>query len=302
MSINIQKIKKWVNMMLGNSSYHVNQDEGKIYSTTEIKGYYNNLTEKVTRFGLQGDQVPKTVVDTGDEILFPIAIFQYGLAAYDLFLLGEGDREDRASKVIACANWALNNQQSDGSWKTFSYEDPRHPYSSMAQGEAISLLVRAYNIVSNDEYLNCAKKALKFMLLPIEAGGTTLYKDKDIFFYECTHEPLILNGWIFSLWGVLDYYKFFNDEKSRTVYETSIKSLKKKLPVFDLGYWSKYEEGRRISSPFYHNLHIAQLRVMHDLTGDETFSYYAELFEKYQANKVYRWRAFIKKAVQKVME
>ena len=87
MGINKQKIKKWTNMLLGNSPYHVNQNEGKAYSKTEICGYYNNLTEKVSRFGLPGDTVPMTVVDSGEKTYFSIAIFQYGLAAYDLLLL-----------------------------------------------------------------------------------------------------------------------------------------------------------------------------------------------------------------------
>ena len=30
------------------------------------------------------------------------------------------------------------------------------------------------------------------MLLPIEKGGTTKYVGKDIFFYEYTHQPLII--------------------------------------------------------------------------------------------------------------
>jgi hypothetical protein len=86
-------------MMLGRSSYHVNQDEGKLYSKNEIKGYYNNLTEKVTKYGKPGELVPKTVVDTGEEIYFSIAIFQYGLAAYDLYL--ENDSSKMKEIVIA---------------------------------------------------------------------------------------------------------------------------------------------------------------------------------------------------------
>lgn len=32
MGVNFQKIKKWINMMIGKSSYHVNQNKEKIYS------------------------------------------------------------------------------------------------------------------------------------------------------------------------------------------------------------------------------------------------------------------------------
>lgn len=298
MSVNIQKLKKWTNMLLGKSSYHVNQNEGLIYSKTEIKGYYNNLTEKVTRFGLEGNQIPTTVVDSGEELYFSIAIFQYGLAAYDLYLLNND--VEMAEKTLACAEWAVTNQQQDGSWVTFFYENKEHPYSSMAQGEGISLLLRAYQIKPDDRYLTTAKLALEFMLIPKENGGTTKYDGEDVYFYECTEDPLILNGWIFSLWGVMDYYKFFKDEKAKKILDATLISLEKKLPDFDLGYWSMYEDGMRICSPFYHSLHIAQLNVMYELTGNIVYSDYAGKFSGYQRRWINRKRAFITKAFQKV--
>jgi predicted RNA-binding protein with PUA-like domain len=38
-------------------------------------------------------------------------------------------------KIIACSNWAVDNQEQNGAWNTFSYDNKEHPYSSMAQGE-----------------------------------------------------------------------------------------------------------------------------------------------------------------------
>lgn len=301
MSINMQKIKKWANMMMGKSSYHVNQDEGKIYSKTEIKGYYNNLTEKVTKYGLETNNVPKTTVDTGKTIYFSIAIFQYGLAAYDLYLI-DNTKIDMLEKAISCANWAVDNQNEDGSWITFEYENPEHPFSSMAQGEAISLLIRLYLQTKEDKYLNSVKKAFEFMIKPLNEGGTTKYENEYIYFYECTEDPLILNGWIFSIWGVLDYYKYFKDDKSKEILDKTINTLVTKLPDFDIKYWSKYEDGKRICSPFYHKLHISQLKVMYKLTDIEIFKEYAEKWEKNEKNKLFKFIAFIKKVNQKIFE
>ena len=36
-------------MLSGKSVWHVNQDIGKCFLKDEIKGYYNNMTEKVTK-------------------------------------------------------------------------------------------------------------------------------------------------------------------------------------------------------------------------------------------------------------
>lgn len=300
MAISVYKIKKWMKMLLGNSVFHVNQGEGKSYSLNEVKGYYNDLTEKITRFGLQDDSVPKSFVDTGEEIYFSIAIFQYGLAAYDLFL--QNDDQSMLGKVRACADWAVANQQNDGGWETFAFQDKEHPYSSMAQGEAVSLLVRAYKAFGDSIYKVVADKALDFMLRPVEDGGTTVYKDNGIYLHECTHKPCVLNGWIFSAWGLLDYAKAFNDDKILKVWDDTVRTMAVSLPNFDNGYWSKYTPIKTIASPFYHNLHIAQLNVMYKLTDNIVFAEYAKRFEKYQHCWVCRKRAFLNKAWQKIMD
>lgn len=288
-------------MLLGNSVYHVNQSEGKVYSVDEIRGYYNDLTEKVTRFGLENDDVPKTVLDNGEEIFFSIAIFQYGLAAYDLYLMN-GD-ESMLRKTLACADWAVTNQEESGGWITFAYKSLEQPYSSMAQGEAISLLSRAYIITQDDKYIECARKAKEFMLIPLEKGGTTSYFGEDVYFHEYTMEPVVLNGWIFSLWGIFDYYKLTKDEALKEILDATLKTLHKSLEKYDIGYWSVYDIGQeRICSPFYHQLHIAQLRVMHKLFDDVIYKEYADVWENYQKNGWNRNRAFLKKAVQKILE
>lgn len=300
MAVNIYKIKKWINMLSGKSVHHVNQDEGKIYSKTQIKGYYNNLTEKVSRFGLSGNEIPKSFIDTGEEIYFSIEIFQYGLGAYDLYLLNHDKK--MFSKTLACADWALEHQKENGGWETFSKETPQHPYSSMAQGEGISLLLRVYEETQEFKYMEATEKAMKFMLKSVEEGGTTRYIGNEIYFMEYTHAPLVLNGWIFSIWGLWDYWKETNDVKSKKILFQTIHTLENELPKFDIGFWSKYEEGKRICSPFYHRLHIAQLRVMYELTEIEAFREYANKWEKYSNSFIKSKCAFIIKSWQKIVE
>lgn len=300
MGISIYKIKKWAKMLAGNSISHVNQGIGKVFSVDKVEGYYNDLTEKVTKREELGDQVPISSVDTGETLYFSIEIFQYGLGAYDLYLLTKESRY--LQKVKATAEWGVNHQQEDGSWVTFSYENPNHPYSSMAQGEGISLLIRSHLAFGDERYIAAAKKALDFMLKPLEEGGTTKYTEEDVYFYECTEDPLILNGWIFSLWGVMDYCKVFPETGVSDLLNRTLKTLEKRLPDFDLGYWSKYEDGKRICSPFYHKLHIAQLNAMFELTGKQIYREYTVKWASYRKKKINRIRAFAVKAAQKVFE
>lgn len=299
MGISVYKIKKWYRMLAGKSISHVNQGVGTCYSKTEVAGYYNDLTEKVMRDN-PDILVPKYHVDTGEEIYFSIGIFQYGLAAYDLLLKTGEDLYKK--KLLACADWAVENQKEEGGWVTFAYKNAEHPYSSMAQGEGISMLIRAHTVTQDDRYMQAARKAKDFMLKPISEGGTTEYRKDDVLLYEDTDNPIILNGWIFSLWGLYDYSKYTKEKEAAAALAATLKSLKKKLSDFDMKYWSRYEDGKRISSPFYHKLHIAQLKVMYDLFGDEVYKEYADKWDACQRSFWKPKKAFVKKALQKISE
>lgn len=299
MGISIYNIKKWYKMMVGESIAHVNQGVGKCYSKEKIAGYYNDLTEKVTKDD-PSILIPQYYVETGDKIYFSIGIFQYGLAAYDLYLTTHD--EVYKNKLIACADWAVENQQDNGAWLTFVYKNNNAPYSSMAQGEGISMLIRATIVTEDTKYINATHRARKFMLKSIDEGGTTEYKGKNVIFYESTNNPVILNGWIFSLWGLFDYYKYVNDDETKIVLCNSLETLKSMLPDFDVKYWSKYDMGRRICSPFYHKLHIEQLNVMYDLFGDNIYKEYAEKWDGYLRSFWKCKKAFCVKAIQKIFE
>ena len=287
-------------MIFGKSNYHVNQGVGKCYSKETIKGYYNDLTEKVTRFGNNDDSIPVTVLDNGEKMYFSTTIFQYGLASYDLYLMNK--ETSFLKKMINCADWAVDNIEQNGGWVTLAFENEKEPYSAMSQGEGISLLIRAHIETQTPKYLDCARKAMELMLTDICDGGVISYKDDEITLYEYTYRPLVLNGWIFALWGMYDYYKYFQDEKVQNIFERALDSFKKNLPKFDAKYWSKYDIEKRIASPFYHKLHIAQLRVMHDLYEDEIYKEYADKWEKYQKSFWKPKKAFVKKALQKIFE
>lgn len=301
MAITMYNIQKWYRMLTGNSIQHVNQGLGKIFSISELKGYYNDLTEKVSNLqDLDHSGIPLFSVDSGEKIYFPIMIFQYGLGAYDLYLLS-GD-ESMLEKAKKCADWAIECQNENGSWDTFTYEFPHHPFSSMAQGEATSLLLRVYMNCKNKKYLSSAKKAISFMLLDINEGGTTEYIGGDVFFHEFTHKAVVLNGWIFSIWGLYDYNIVCGNSDTKSVFRQTVYSLMKHLDDFDNGYWSMYDCEGVITSPFYHNLHIAQMKGMYSITNESIFLERAERWSKYKQSLFNRSISFSKKVYQKLIE
>lgn len=303
MSINLYNIKKWYKMLNGSSLQHVNQGIGKCYSKNEIKGYYNDLTEKIKDEQILDDKgIPLLKVDNGNNIYFPIMIFQYGLGAYDKYLLSDKKDKKMLEKVISCAMWALKNQELNGAIKNFEYKYPKNPYSSMAQGELVSLLLRTYLETKDIVYKESAIKAINFMILDIKNGGTTEYIGEKIYFLEYTHLPVVLNGWIFSLFGIFDYLLLTKDKIVQQIYNHSLYTLEKELYKFDNEYWSMYNSENIIASPFYHKLHISQLYVLYDLTGIKKFKEYAIKWDGYLNKKYNKNKAFFIKVFQKILE
>ena len=289
-------------MLLGRSVLHVNQDLGKEFRPGYLEGYFNNLTEKVLMQSnlVDSDELPLLETESGEFVEFPVAIFQFGLGAYDLYL--ETGKTAYYNKFIQCCNWAINKQEASGAWNNFYYIYPDSPYGAMCQGEGCSLLLRAFKETGDEKYYEMAKKAIDFMLIPIEDGGTTEYVDSDVVFMEYTNQDVVLNGWIFAIIGLYDFVLVSGCDRYQELLKKTWDSLMNSLSRFDNGFWSLYSGDKKIASPFYHSLHIAQLQAVYLITQDERAFNMCQIFMDYQKSIIKRIRAFFTKALQKICE
>lgn len=297
------QIKRWYLMLTGNSVWHVNQDIGKCFAKDEIHGYYNNMTEKVTKMPelLETDELPKLNLEGGKLTYFPVAIFQYGLGCYDLYL--QTKEEQYIRKFVQCADWTMMSLDEKGRWNNFSHYCPDSPYGAMAQGEGASVLIRAYVYTKEQKYLDAATKAIDFMLTPLEKGGTTKYEKEESYLMEYTFKGVVMNGLVFSWWGLYDYVLITGDKrKYKEALDNTLNSFIKILPKFSCSYWSMYSLDGLIASPFYHNLHIAQMQAMYQLTGETIFDKYARIWSEQQRNPFCKSLAFVRKSIQKILE
>lgn len=289
-------------MFTGKSILHVNQNYGTQFQPGVLKGYFNNMTEKVLMDPklLDSDDIPTVVDEKSNIIEFPVAIFQYGLGAYDLFLKTNDNKYFR--KFMKCVQWALEKQEENGAWNNFFFYYPEHPYGAMCQGEGISLLARAYTVTKDDCYIKAAKKALAFMLKPVEHGGTTLYFDDKPCFLEYSHRSAVLNGWIFAFFGLYDYLLIDSNGEYDGLISKALSEIEEELPEFIGKFWSLYDLEGKIASPFYHNLHIAQMKALYEVTNNEIFYKTMNRWERQQNNFVCKSLALLFKVVQKVAE
>lgn len=295
----IKKVKKWIKMLTGKSILHIDKGEGLYWSLEELRGYYIDYAGKVNTDQLDEAGVPYTKLTDGRQVNFPITVIQYGLGCYEKILSGD---DSYVAPLKLCAEHMLQTQHEDGMWDAFKVLRPTDYYSSMIQSQGVSLLLRAYKLTGEDKYLVAAKKAFDGMLKPVSEGGTALIKNGHIQLLEAVDRPMILNGAIYSAYGVLDMWVLTGEEKYREIWESVLGAIKDELPNFDTGFWSKYCLDGAYASPFYQKVHITQLKVLSKLCDDEVFLQEAQKYETYLTSRWNYARAFVIKAFQKLTE
>jgi hypothetical protein len=240
---------------------------------------------------------------------YPIAIGQYALAIFHTWLRTSQD-EDR-QRFLRLADWFVGHQGDDGCW-TAPNEVPtyrlRPPWpSSMAQGRAFSVLMRAWQRTSDDKYRTSARRGLAAFSVPIEQGGVvaacdgwTTYEE-----YPAQPAPHVLNGMMFALFGLWDMVRADPEEaRAVEIFERGVATVEGLLPLYDTGWWSLYDlyhreaaAPRNPATAHYHDIHIKQLEVMHAITGRDTFARFARLWAAYEEGWTGRLRAYAGKTL-----
>ena len=244
----------------------------------------------------------------------PIAIAQYGLGNYNLWR--RTSDPERKEKFLRSADWLVSNlaQNSHGIsvWNHYfnwEYRETLHApwYSGLAQGQGISLLLRAHKESGEPRYLDAARAAFMSFQRPIESGGVAFTDESgDLWFEEYIVSPPthVLNGFIWTLWGVYDYGLATREGGAQQLFTRGVRTLLHHLERYDLGFWSLYEQSGTglpmVASAFYHRLHIVQLRVMHRLTGERIFAEVADRWDGYSHSGFRRVRALVYKAAFKL--
>jgi hypothetical protein len=244
----------------------------------------------------------------------PIAIAQYGLGNYNLWRRTEDPV--RRQRFFLAADWLCAHLEKNAHglavWQhhfDWEYRDTlKAPwYSGLAQGQGISVLVRAYKETQDPRYLDAASGALASFHNSISDGGVTFTDEHgDLWFEEYIVSPPthILNGFIWAAWGIYDYFLATRDNAAQALFYRATETMLRNLDRYDLGFWSLYEQsGTRlpmVASPFYHQLHIVQLRIMHRFTGEDAFAQVADRWQGYARSRTNRTRALFYKSAFKL--
>lgn len=175
---------------------------------------------------------------------------------------------------------------------TFPLDAPWH--SSLAQGEAGSLLVRAAQILGRPQLYELADRLVQ-PLLQLECPLVALTAEGPVLQEYPTNPPAhVLNGWITSLFGLHDVAQAPRDATATTrraadAFKMGSETLAARLHLYRTPFnWSRYDlyphPLTNTASVSYHRLHVAQLRALHTLTCLEPLAATADEWERSLAN------------------
>lgn len=234
--------------------------------------YFLNMTLKSYYPGEMENGIPVFYYNGNVKVLFYTTVINYGLGLLNRYQ-SDNSMQDEIKNI---ANWLIETQQEDGSWR-YDFIADSHPLSNgkasgMTQGLAISFLLRCIHcgLLEKSSVFTNVQNAVKFMLsdrIVSEHDGNKLIEE---YYVPSTS---VLNGSIFGLFGLYDYCVEINDLK---LFDEYVESLVNLLPKYNLGWWSYYDLSGSINSRFYHQLHIDMMDVLGHLTGRPIFKKYAD--------------------------
>nr|XP_003228610.1 PREDICTED: D-glucuronyl C5-epimerase [Anolis carolinensis]XP_008120483.1 PREDICTED: D-glucuronyl C5-epimerase [Anolis carolinensis] len=203
---------------------------------------------------------------------------------------------------FAASDWLVRNQDERGGWpimvtrklgEGFRSLEPGW-YSAMAQGQAMSTLVRAFLLTKEQAFLAAALRATAPYKLPSEQRGVkAVFMGRHDWYEEYPTRPssFVLNGFMYSLIGLYDLKETAGEalgREARGLYERGMDSLKAMLPLYDTGSGTVYDlrhfmlgAAPNLARWDYHTTHINQLQLLSTVDDSPVFREFAKRWKGY---------------------
>lgn len=230
---------------------------------------------------------------------------------------------DHMTHFLDASEWLLLNQDPNtGGWpimvervlQGFPSLAPGW-HSAMAQGHGLSTMVRAYKTTLDTKYIVPLRKALgPYTVSSADGGVRAIFMNKYVWFeeYPTTPSNFVLNGFIFSLFGLYDFKmlltwekqqqnhggRVFTEEDEKALHLTSelfdvgMTSLKNMLPLYDAGSRTIYDLRHlalkvqpNIARWDYHTTHMTQIAALATIDDDPIFMRFFNYWKDYMHGK-----------------
>jgi hypothetical protein len=235
----------------------------------------------------------------------PATVCFYGLGMVERYSISE--QKGFEKEFLRQADWLVENIKvrsgGFGVWE-HNYKVPWYNFkppflSALTQGNAISLLSKAYEITGKSRYIEIADLASRAFEMQIDDGGIGFLDEKgDLWLEEMAilPPPHILNGFVQALFCLHDFYDLAKDSGVLDLWEQGVKTLRGNIERYDTGYWSLYELCSDLPAPRnYHVSHIQQLGKLHELTGCDCFRNVHNRWKDYSVKPANHLRAKLRR-------
>jgi hypothetical protein len=230
----------------------------------------------------------------GRTYLHPVSAAQQGLRQLATYVETGDEVFLRRARTIADALLDAGVAFDGALWFPYEFDFALHGkpddtlqapwYSGMAQGQVLSLVSRIHEITGEAAYLDAARDVFESL---VQLGRrsdpwVTWVEDRYLWIEEYPDDPPdhTLNGFVFAIYGIYDFYAITGDVGAERLYQAGLTTLEAHLPEFrNPGGVSHYCLAHGTLSEKYHEIHIEQLRMLSRMTGDPSFAEVADQFE-----------------------
>lgn len=220
----------------------------------------------------------------------PAYVSWYGLVSLQRFLRGV---DSAGSKTfLQQVEWLVAHRvrRADGSvvWPyAVDFQEGhcflRAPWiCAMAQGLAMSVLVRGHRMTGGRHLLDLARAATRVFEIGVEDGGVRTLERGHALYEEYPGYPLprVLDGFLFSLLGLYDLSAETGEPRVTRLFADGIDGLRHTLSSWDYrSKWSWYGSHGYLCPPHYNKLNGALLSSLARVSGEPTLERYAKSWD-----------------------
>ena len=262
---------------------------------SELGAYYLDMREAFYQYdaGIFGDFDSNGVpmVGWGNEAKYSaVNIAQYGFILHTFWI---ENKSDEYLKVMhACLNKLIEQESHECDaifWREKYHSDrynlPKNWASAMSLGECLSFYLRMYQITNDESLLEKSNKIFNaFDVSTLNNGVSYIDNEGDLWLEEYPSNPAscVLNGFIYAVFGLIDYYRVTGNSKAKDKIAACEKTLVKNISFYDAGYWSYYDLYYFELVKYYYqkNVHIPQLEALYKIFNNDIFNLQAQKWKK----------------------
>jgi hypothetical protein len=160
-------------------------------------------------------------------------------------------------------------------------------YSGMAQGQVLSLFSKLFSITNDNRYMEYSQQTFNSFFIEFDGFNndnnwiSAIDSAGYLWIEEYPFSPVnfTLNGFLFSIIGVHDFYKIKPEKDVYDLLNAVLTTAKYNLPKFrsvnDISY---YCIAHKVQAKKYHFIHIEQIDYLYKMTNDDEFKNQSRFF------------------------